>query len=79
MLREFKPRKAKYGFTTGVYSDILDVSEVILMAIGKPDKKGEAWFVEIKTNMGKCDMSVYINDVAVYERLKAAVESAANV
>jgi hypothetical protein len=75
--REFKPRKSKYGFQTSLSLDILDVSELILMAIGKPD--GKTWFIETNTNMGASELKIYIQDTSVYERLKAAIEAKVGV
>lgn len=78
LLKEFKPRKAKYGFSTtlGVYN-MLDVSEIILQTLGKPEPKSDAWFMEFSASYGASDLKIYINDTPSYERFKQALQAVA--
>lgn len=79
LLKEFKPRKAKYGFSASIGAyNMLEVSELILLSIGKPEPKSEAWFMEYTGSYGASDLKVYVNDITVYERLKAANQSSAS-
>jgi hypothetical protein len=86
LIVETKPRKAKFGFRYNItiYGTLMEkaknaremaqVCEMIHATLGEPDR--ENWWYETPNRNGSHDeLLVYINDIALYEKFKAAVDS----
>lgn len=85
LLVETKPRKAKFGFRYNIstYGTLLEkaqharnmaqVCELIHFTLGDPDR--ENWWYELSNSNGRSDsLLVYINDLGLYEKVKAAID-----
>lgn len=75
-LAEFQPRKAKYGFKTTFATDILEICNVIITALGtKPDGIGKSWWLEASTSNGTGTLIIYINDPLLRDQLFDAINA----
>jgi hypothetical protein len=67
LFREFKPRKASYGFDTSIRQDtFLKTANVISNVLG--DQPDDKWFMEITGYTTPQALKVYINDAELYEQ-----------
>jgi hypothetical protein len=84
LIVETKPRKAKFGFryNISIYGtlmemaqkarDMAQVCELIYHTLGDPD--GDNWWYDMPNRNGsQNELLVYINDIVLYEKFKAAV------
>lgn len=83
MIRETKPRKAKYGFQVGFNSEAMREIAILYSVLQSytgnpcsPDKSViRNFWVETPNSMGKSDVLLYINDEDIYKAVKAAIEA----
>lgn len=70
-MREFKPKKAKFGFEEhfGNYNWLQVAAMINQVTEGIPPSP-TTWFVEMNTSMGNCSVKLYINDEALYWHFK---------
>jgi hypothetical protein len=73
---ETKPRKAKYAFEIRMSDDILNEGALFSAVHGViydlPESK-ETWWKEYRNGAGTYSLHLYINDDAIYDRIKVAI------
>lgn len=74
MIRETKPRKAKYAFEITMSKNMLDYGAKLLMMqsvlFGVPESD-TTWWQNYTNSAGTYCLTIYINDEELYQQLKA--------